>query len=157
MQVWFCILIIRKQLKWLLLGLPYWKFGKREGFVSQHHSGHWAASFPTARWRHLALHNPFCLVWYSQDPSTYHKCQYFIFSCGWVAFHGMYLIDTGKSMVVTKGKGEWRVSKEWKGQIYGERRRFHSGWWAHYATDRWYIIELYTWDLCNLINHYYPQ
>ena len=43
------------------------------------------------------------------------------------------LIDTDKSIVVTRGKGLVRVVKGKRGQIYGDRRLFDFVWWTHYT------------------------
>ena len=41
------------------------------------------------------------------------------------------LIDTGNSMVITRGEGEWGQVKEGKGEINGDRRRLDCEWWTH--------------------------
>ena len=35
-------------------------------------------------------------------------------------------------------------------------RRLDLGWWTHNAIDRWCIVELYTWNLYDLINQCHP-
>ena len=40
-------------------------------------------------------------------------------------------------------------------QIYGDRRWFDLGQWAHNATYRSCVTELYIWSLCDPINQYY--
>ena len=41
-------------------------------------------------------------------------------------------------------KGRGRVIKGKGGQIYGDRRLFDFGWWAHNAIHRSCMIELFT-------------
>ena len=48
-----------------------------------------------------------------------------------------------------RGGGE---EKDKRGQIYGDGGRLDLEWWAHNAIYRWHIIELYTWNLSNVIN-----
>ena len=38
------------------------------------------------------------------------------------------LIDTGNSMVITRGEGEWGQVEEGKGEINGDRRRLDCEW-----------------------------
>ena len=44
----------------------------------------------------------------------------------------------------------WALVKGERGHMYGERRGFDSGWWAHNAIYRGFI-------LYNLISHYHPN
>ena len=48
---------------------------------------------------------------------------------------------------VAKGKGD---------QIYGDKKRFDLGWWTHNTIYRWYIRELYTWNLYHFVNQCHP-
>ena len=63
--------------------------------------------------------------------------------------------QTHNSTVVSRGKGSG--SKGEGGQTRGDRRWFDFGWWAHSAIYRSCIIELYTWNLYNLINQCFPN
>ena len=56
--------------------------------------------------------------------------------------------DQREGVGVVKGKG---------GQIHGDWRRFDFGWWARSATYRLWIMEIYTWNLYNLINQCHPN
>ena len=46
------------------------------------------------------------------------------------------LINTENTMVVNRGNGGEEVVKVKEGRIFGNRRRFHFGWWAHNAIHR---------------------
>ena len=67
------------------------------------------------------------------------------------------LIDTDKSMVVTRGKGGGWVVKGKGGQIYGDKRQFDRGWWVHNAIHRSCVIEMYILNLYGLIDQCHPD
>ena len=70
------------------------------------------------------------------------------------------LIDTDQSIVVTRGKAGWggsNVVKDKGGPIYVDGRRFDFRWWTHNAIYRWCTIELYTWNLYNVIDQCHPN
>ena len=54
----------------------------------------------------------------------------------------------GRGLEGSKGKG---------GQIYGDGGWFDFGWWVCNAIYRWCIIDMYPWNLYNLINQCYPN
>ena len=53
------------------------------------------------------------------------------------------LINRDNSVVVMKGKGRGLVKGK-GGQIYGGRRWFDCGLWAHNAIFKSHVIEMYT-------------
>ena len=55
-----------------------------------------------------------------------------------------------------EGRELGEAVKDKGGQIYGCGRRFDVGWWAYNAIYRWCITQVYTWNLCNLINQCHP-
>ena len=54
----------------------------------------------------------------------------------------------------TKGVGE---VEEGTGKIDGNGRRLDLGLWTHSTVYRWYIMELYTWNLCDFIIQCHPN
>ena len=72
------------------------------------------------------------LMWNIKPKLNRHRQQY-----------GGYQREAGGVGWIVKGKG---------GQIYGDRRWFDFGEWAHNAVYRSCITEMYTWNLCDLTN-----